>query len=189
MASHASSRVAPSLPLNSLVIIALTAMDRKLIDSRDFGECMPVFQALGGEIKVLTPLISTPTDNTITVSKNKRSRIEISEPNINKTQKTSLTVHPGTKDLQVEVEVVLDINTLSWSALLGPEGMYANVPTHVYLNLRTFYTSALPHNSPNITPFITPLHSSPLLFRLLCPPCGFTVHGGCARMSEVYVRL
>ena len=118
MANHPSSSVAPSLRLNALVILALIAIDRKLIDSRDFGQCMPVFQALGGEIKVLTPLLSAPA-----LPSSKRTRVEISEPNIVKARKTQSAQFPAVTDVLTDrVELVLDVTTLSWSSLLGPEG-------------------------------------------------------------------
>jgi hypothetical protein len=121
MANHPSSSVAPSLPLNALVILALIAIDRKLIDSRDFGQCMPVFQALGGEIKVLTPLLTTPGFSSTSTSK--RTRVEISEPNIVKARKTQSSLFPAVMDVATDrVELVLDVTTLSWSSLLGPQG-------------------------------------------------------------------
>ena len=119
MANHPSSSVAPSLPLNALVILALIAIDRKLIDSRDFGQCMPVFQALGGEIKVLTPLLTTPGST----SSSKRTRVEISEPNTVKARKTQSALFPAVMDVVTDrVELILDVTTLSWSSLLGPQG-------------------------------------------------------------------
>jgi hypothetical protein len=140
MSKHPSSSVAPSLRLNALTIAALIAVDRKLIDSRDFAECMPVFQALGGEVKDRIALLSatataahastgadadadaTPVSK---AGKLKRSRIEITEPNLNKSRKTASTPSIGAGSTgAVMDEIVLDPETLTWSALLGPQGAH-----------------------------------------------------------------
>ena len=144
MSMHPSSSVAPSLRLNALTIAALIAVDRKLIDSRDFAECMPVFQALGGEVKDRIALLSATATaaqantgaetgaNTDAMpaskaGKLKRSRIEITEPNLNKSRKTTTTLSAGAGSTEGEAgavmdEIVLDPETLTWSALLGPQG-------------------------------------------------------------------
>lgn len=139
MSKHPSSSVAPSLRLNALTIAALIAVDRKLIDSRDFAECMPVFQALGGEVKDRIALLSaTATASTAQANaatdampvsnagKLKRSRIEITEPNLNKSRKTASTpfVGAGNTGETGMGEIVLDPETLTWSALLGPQGAH-----------------------------------------------------------------
>ena len=141
MAEHPSSCVAPSLRLNALTIAAMIAVDRKLIDSRDFAECMPIFQALGGEVKDRVELLSTTAaqadtgieTDSVPAAKptgSKRSRIEISEPNLNKSRKTFSNPSAGNSSKVTEmIEIVLDPETLSWSALLGPQGTYfANFP-------------------------------------------------------------
>lgn len=146
MSKHPSSSVAPSLCLNALTIAALIAVDRKLIDSRDFAECMPVFQALGGEVKDRKALLSATATataspaqaNAVTdagadampvskAGKLKRSRIEITEPNLNKARKTASTPSIGAGNTGEETgmgEIVLDPETLTWSALLGPQGVH-----------------------------------------------------------------
>jgi hypothetical protein len=124
LASHPSSLAAPSLPLNTLVISALIAMDKKLIDSRDFAQCMPVFQALSGEINphlssVSTPLVpvadSAPANTTL-----KRARKVAPLSESSKVRKTVNIISPVANDISGEVQ--LDVNTLTWSSLLGPAG-------------------------------------------------------------------
>lgn len=139
MSKHPSSGVTPSLRLNALTIAALIAVDRKLIDSRDFAECMPVFQALGGEVKdriaLLSATASTGADTDADAmpvnkaGKLKRFRIEITEPNLIKSRKTASnpSAGAGTGNTEGEVdinEIVLDPETLTWSALLGPQGAH-----------------------------------------------------------------
>ena len=108
---------------------------------------MPVFQALGGEMKTIIPLIggdkntSQTQTNTQTQTKggiesdddsdllkpSKRTRVEITEMNVSKSKsrKTSSALFPSINENDTEIvmsTVVLDVSTLSWSSLLGPQG-------------------------------------------------------------------
>ena len=147
MAYHPSSSIAPSLILNYLSIIALTAMDKKLIDSRDFGQCMPVFQALGGEMKAIIPLLNNGKNTSQNnkeenddfddnLKPSKRSRVATTENN-SKTRKTGSSLFPAISDVEdrqmsAQVEVVLDTATLTWSTLLGPEGKSSCTISHPF---------------------------------------------------------
>jgi hypothetical protein len=226
MAKHPSSTVAPSLRLNALTIAALIAVDRKLIDSRDFAECMPVFQALGGEVKDRIALLSatatataaqasTGADSDATpvskAGKLKRSRIEITEPNLNKSRKTASNPSAGAGNTEGEAEtgmgeIVLDPETLTWSALLGPQGAHYPKASHFFFslyfftllfffNLRPLFLLPCSHLHHNTDPchlhaFILiyshphphPFFSFPFLHshRLFFASASHTVHGGSA---------
>ena len=115
-------------------------MDKKLIDSRDFGQCMPVFQALGGEMKAPIPLLNNgkntsqnnkdeTDDFDDNLKPSKRSRESITEKT-SKTRKTGSSLFQTISEIEdrqssARDEVVLDTTTLSWSVLLGPEGTYS----------------------------------------------------------------
>ena len=91
---------------------------------------MPVFQALSGEIKTILPLSkdnSNIDSGLLTISNpltnSKRARAENTEKSLKSRKGSAVgSASSSASFSQVEVEVVLDVSTLSWSSLLGPIG-------------------------------------------------------------------